>query len=284
MLAGASLLALSVAAKAAFSSFSVNGSGSIVSNGYPDLTNTGVPSGTSLTASGSITASTPGQVISGMNVTGTVYVTAPGVTIMDNQINFSSYAGVQISPGITGTVVKYNSINGNGATNANDPTGIIGSGTFIGNNIYGVENGISTDTSSSQLGCDIENNYIHNLIAVGSPHYDPIQIDGNTSGCLVQHNTLINVNSSASGGVMMDNASGSLANITVTNNLIEGGGFSIYDDGHFNANAITGISITNNHLGGAAYGDTDFNGTTPTYTGNVDDAATLLSGMTLGTE
>ncbi len=57
--------------------------------GYPDATNTGVPAGTTLTDSGSVTLGS-GQTLSGKNVTGTVSVTGPNVTIQNSKIHTNS--------------------------------------------------------------------------------------------------------------------------------------------------------------------------------------------------
>jgi len=76
---------------------------------------------------------------------------------------------------------------------------------------------------------------------------------------------------------MIDNFFGAISNISVNNNLLSGGDFTVYDDAHFNSNPITGVSFTNNHLGSGQFGTTDFNGTNPTFTGNVNDAATLIA-------
>jgi hypothetical protein len=56
--------------------------------GYPDPNagNVGVPAGTTLTASGSITVTTPGTVIDGKDITGTVTVSADDVTIRDTRV------------------------------------------------------------------------------------------------------------------------------------------------------------------------------------------------------
>ena len=63
-------------------------------------------------------------------------------------------------------------INGVG-TGKRGRSGILGEGTFLNNNIYNVENGIAVTGPST-----IQGNYIHDLHASGSPHYDGIQIDG----------------------------------------------------------------------------------------------------------
>ena len=158
------------------------------STGFPDATNTGVPAGVTLTASGDLVITQAGAVISGLDISGTVYIDAPNVTLENCQITAASFAVVQIADGMTGAVVKNCTINGTGANN-DGSDGISGQGTFIGNNIYNVENGINVTGPST-----IQNNYIHGLQASGSPHYDGIQIDGGVSNMTISHNTVINAN------------------------------------------------------------------------------------------
>src|SRR5262249_6150972 len=63
--------------------------------GYPDpaFHNVGVPPGTTLTNSGSMTVSTDGAVIDGMNITGSVSIVANNVTIQNSRIACSTCAG-----------------------------------------------------------------------------------------------------------------------------------------------------------------------------------------------
>src|SRR6202000_2775082 len=122
----------------------------------------------------------------------------------------------------------------------------------------------------------IQDNYIHNLLASGSPHYDGIQIDGGVSNISIEHNTVINNNSSVS-AIMIDNYWGPISNISVDNNLLVGGGFTVYDAQQFSGGTISGVSFTNNHMGAGQYGITDFTVTNPTYTGNVNDGAALAA-------
>ena len=94
----------------------------------------------------------------------------------------------------------------------------------------------------------IQDNYIHDLKATQAPHYDGIQLDGGVSNVIIRHNTVINDYGQTS-AVMIDNYFGPISNITVDNNLLVGGGYTIYVDGQFNGGSITGVSITNNHMG-----------------------------------
>lgn len=237
---------------------------------WPDSTNTGVPDGVTLLPSGSIVVTKPGTVISGLNITGTVYIDADNVTIQNCKITAAAFAVVQIKASATGVVVQDCEIDGVGRNNEGS-TGISGSGTFLRNNIYNVENGIAL---ASTRGNVIEGNYIHDLKASGSPHYDGIQIDGGQTDTIVRHNTVINDHTQTA-AVMIDNYFGPIKNILVTDNLLVGGGYTIYSDGQFNGGSMTGIQITNNHVGGGYWGDLNANSTSPVYTGNIKDGVAL---------
>jgi hypothetical protein len=237
---------------------------------WPSRLNTGVASGAALSPhQGNLTLTVPGTVVSGLNIQGTVYINAPDVTLKDTMITVAGYAVVKIA-NVKGVTVQNCTINGVGTGN-DGSNGIQGTGTFIGNNIFNVENGITVDGSGPTL---IQDNYIHDLLASGSPHYDGIQIDGGIADVEIRHNTIINTHIQTS-AVMIDNYYGAISNIKVDNNVLAGGGYTIYVDGHFNKFPISDVSITNNHMAGGYFGIVDFNRTRPVYRGNVNDGVKL---------
>ena len=241
---------------------------------WPDAKNTGVPTGTSLIASGPIVVNTPGATISAMNVSGNITVNANNVTIQNSKITVSTNVGViQIPAGVTKIVVRNCEINGVGSAN-DGSDGINGQGTFIGNNIYNVENGLNIIGSST-----IKDNYIHDLLASGSPHYDGIQIDGNVSNTTISHNTIINSYDQTS-AVMIDNYFGPISDISVDNNVLIGGGYTVYSDGRFNGGPIEGVSFTNNRMGKGQWGYRVFEKNLPLWRGNTD----RLTGRDLGSK
>ena len=242
-------------------------------SGWPSAANTGVPAGVTLTPSGSLIINTPGAVISGLDIRGSVYINAPNVTLINCKITSTDFYVVKVNTGITGAVIQNCDINGVGTGN-DGSSGIAGQGTFIGNNIYNVENGITLQGNNSL----IQDNYIHDLKASGSPHYDGIQIDGGISNATISHNTIIN-NNNQTAAVMIDNYFGPISNITVDNNILVGGGYTIYSDAQFSGGSISGVSITNNHIGGGYWGDTNFNKSNPVYTGNVQDGLALSQNL-----
>src|SRR4029079_11360024 len=129
----------------------------------------------------------------------------------------------------------------NGVGNGDGTSGILGSGTFLNNEIYNVENGIALNGNNTV----IKGNYIHDMNAAGSPHYDGIQIDGGNSNVVIEHNTIIN-NWGQTSAVMIDNYFGPISNIKVNDNYLAGGGYTIYSDGQFDGGTISGVQILNN--------------------------------------
>jgi hypothetical protein len=244
------------------------------SNGFPDATTAGVTAGVPLTVhNGDLIINTPGAVISGLDIRGVVYINAPNVTLVDCKVTVANYCQVRIAD-VTGVTVQNCTIDGVGTNNAG-ANGIQGTGTFLNNNIFNVENGITVDGRGPTL---IQGNYIHDLKASGAPHYDGIQIDGGLSNITITHNTVINTNNQTS-AVMIDNYYGSISNVKVDNNLLVGGGYTIYVDGQFGSDPISGVTITNNHMGSGSFGINNFNQTSPTYTGNVNDGAALAAAL-----
>jgi hypothetical protein len=239
--------------------------GSLRRERWPDEETTGVPKGVTLRRSGDIVITKAGTVVSGVDVRGTVTIKASNVTLMNCKVTAAAWSVVRIAPEVTGTVVKYCEINGVGSGN-DGSCGINGQGTFFGNNIYNVENGINLTGSAT-----IKDNYIHGLLASGSPHYDGIQIDGGISDVTISHNTIIVAHGQTS-TVMIDNYYGPISNIKVENNRLIGGGFTVYSDGQFRDAAISGIAFVNNRLGRGYWGFRSFVRNVPIWRGNVDDA------------
>jgi len=238
---------------------------------YPDATTTGVSAGVTLTSSGGMKITQAGTVINAMDIKGTVDIEANNVTIENSKIASSGSAVIQIGAGVTGTVVKDNDINGMSAGNI----GINGGGTFVGNNIHNVSDGMSIESTNSTL---IQDNYIHDMTGPASSHYDGIQVEGNASNIKIEHNTIVNENDQTS-AVMICPDFGPTTNVTVDNNIMVGGGFTIYAARTTSQAAVSNITITNNHMGEGQYGYTDFNNTTPTYTGNVNDGNSLVGSL-----
>ncbi len=233
--------------------------------GFPDASNTGVKAGVTLKSSGSITVNTPGTVISGLDIKGMLIINAPNVTVENCRITADGWAVVKIKDGVSGTIIRDCEINGTGSNN-DGQQGIWGSGTFLRNDIFNVENGITLDGGAPTV---IQDNYIHNLKASGSPHYDGIQMDGGISNVVISHNTIFN-SWGAAGAIMMDNDFGPISNIKIENNHLAGGSFTIYADGKFSSSdSISGVVISGNYIDEGQYGYI-LPATRPVWTNNID--------------
>ncbi|AWL96942.2 MULTISPECIES: right-handed parallel beta-helix repeat-containing protein [Bradyrhizobium] len=245
---------------------------------WPDASNTGPPRDLVLKPSGPLTIAVSGTTISGLDIQGGVVVNADNVTIEMSRISASAWAVIKIDPHRTGVVVRDCTIDGQGAgPDGNGNQGIMGQGTFQRNNISNVENGIVL-TGRDNL---IEHNFIHDLNAGGAPHYDGIQIDGGISDTVIRQNTIINSHGAA-GAIMIDNEFGPVSNIVIEGNLLAGGSYTVYSDAKFNDNPISGVSITDNHIGSGQYGPTLFRRNRPTYLRNATDGWRLVRNLDFG--
>ncbi|HAM45642.1 MAG TPA: hypothetical protein DCM67_11565 [Propionibacteriaceae bacterium] len=242
-------------------------------NTYPSASDTGVPAGTSLQSSASLTITTPGTVIDGYDITGSVTVRANNVTIRNSRIRSADWWAVDVAGDRSGVTVEHCDIDGRGAAGSENSMGIQGPATVRANNIHDVENGIAPGSGSV-----IEDNYIHDLSAPGDPHYDGVQIDGGLSDITITHNTIINPHDQTA-AVMIDNYFGAVDNVTVEGNYLAGGGYTVYSDGQFTADPITNVRFINNALKRGRWGYASIENNTPVDTGNVD--ATTGAAITL---
>ena len=250
---------------------------------YPNATNTGVQAGVNLTThSGQLTLSTAGQVVSGLIITGGVQITASNVTLKNCIIEIPSSGNwnVGIAGGLTGVVLQNCEIVGAGRSGPVGTYGIYVQGnsqvTINAVNIHDVGQGLVLNDGQVTL----ENSYIHDLNAGSGTHYEDIGYFGaaksSTFSLNIQNNTLINQNIQTA-SVFLQNYFGALNNVTVNNNVLVGGDYTIYVDGSASSAPVSNVSITNNHMGTGIYGITDFMKSSPVYTGNLNDGATLAS-------
>ncbi len=245
---------------------------------WPNATTTGVPAGKTLTTyNGTLIVTTPGAVIDGLNITGGVVVEAPNVTIQNCVITGSSWFVVLFdsSSGATNGTVLNCQIYGGGSGAAPGQHGVVGGHLIQGNNIHDVEQGIAPESGST-----IQGNYIHDLNnPQADPHYDGILILGGSSDITIQNNTINNPHNQTD-AIMIQNYNGPISNIIVNNNQLIGGGYTVYSDASHGTDAITGVQVTNNYIGGGAFGYVYFTGNSPLYAGNVDEfTGQLLPGQ-----
>jgi hypothetical protein len=238
--------------------------------GFPNASTTGVPAGVFLQASGSLVVGAAGTVISGLDISGGVQVNASNVTIKNSRIHTNGWVGIRIKSGLTGVVIQDVEVNGSGTSGTSNSNGVWGPANVYRANIYGFENPLVPESGSV-----LQDNYIHDLGAPGSPHYDGIQIDGGISNVTIRHNTIL-INHGFVSAVMIDNYFGPVSNIVVDNNRLAGGGFTVYSDDSFNSNPISGVQFTNNRMSEGAWGYALIGRAKPVDTGNVDDTTGVV--------
>jgi hypothetical protein len=234
--------------------------------GFPDASNTGVPEGTQLTAyTGPMTIETPGTVIDGKIITGTLRVTAPDVVIKNCVVNYKEMWGINAEYA-RNVIVQNCEITGPGSSgDSNAP--ILGSGTFIGNDLSQAENGIVlTDGAST-----VKGNYIHDLASGAvDPHYDGISVQGRQDGVLIEGNT---IDSRGTSNIIIKTDFGDISNVTVTDNLLIGdAGFNVYSYGGENGYKTSNINITNNHIEMGNYDYYYIRDSNPNISGNIEYA------------
>ena len=212
--------------------------------GFPDATNSGVPAkmretlrsvpgqvssgpGWHYDPRGWVEVDGNGAVLKGLNIPYNVDVTASDVTIEDDVIvNTGDDFGVSIrhSHGVT---VKDCDISSPYTDSRRlmvgvkdvygDATGI----KVIGNNIWHTATGVQIVTGL------IANNYIHSIGFKPGDHVNGITVDGGTTPLTIRHNTVF-VNLDQTDAISLFEDFGVEANKLVKDNLVAGGGYSIY--------------------------------------------------------
>jgi hypothetical protein len=227
----------------------------------------GVPAGTSLKASGSVTVSTDGAVVDGLNITGTLTINASNVTVRNTRVTSGAFWTVTIKDSAKNVTLENVTVDSKGMSGSEGSSGIVGPGTFKAVEVTGAENGFVPGSGSLITG-----SYVHDLNAPGSPHYDGIQIDGGLSNIRVENSTIDMSNHGQTSAVMVDNYFGAISNVVVDGNHLLGGGYTVYADGNFSSTSkITGVKYINNKLGKGYYGYALLRNADVTWSGNVDD-------------
>lgn len=242
-----------------------------VAGGFPSASTTGVPAGVTLSPSGSLTITRAGTVVDSLNISGTVNINASNVTLRRSRVTGSGFALVNIRSGLTNVIIEDVEIDGRGASGTENSMGVYGPAKVLRSNIHGVENGVTPFSGS-----EVRDNYIHSLAAPGAPHYDGIQIDGGVSNVVVDHNTIDLSEHDQTSAVMVDNYFGPVRNVTISNNSLAGGGYTVYCDGQFTGGTIEAVAFTGNRIARGHYGYALIRNCSPTWTGNTDPSGATI--------
>lgn len=192
--------------------------------GWPDATNTGVPAGTVLTVrQGDWTITTAGTVINGYDIRGCVYVRANNVVIRNSRIQCNGFSGIAIDNPITGVLIEDVDVVMSGL----GQHGIQWRG-YTARRVH-IANGsdcfsANQDVLIEDSFCDIPGQAGQDAAANGGPHVDGIQETGSASNVTIRHNTIRNPFIVVSAIIM----NGGQTNIRIVDNLMAGGGYTVY--------------------------------------------------------
>lgn len=227
---------------------------------------TGVPDGTTLEPSGSIVVDTPGQVVRGLEVRGVITIEASDVTIEDTRVIADGYFGITVSDDAEGVVVRDTEIDGGGRDGFPGSTGVVGGSPLLERlDIHGVENGVVPGS-----GTVLRQSWVHDLAAPGDAHYDGVQMDGGQTDVVVERSRIDLSDRSQTSAVMMNNHSGPISRVRIRDNVLLGGGYTVYADGQFSSSPIEDVEITGNKLQRGTYGYAAVTRARPTWTRNTD--------------
>ncbi len=201
------------------------GSGSCALPKYPTPACTGVPAGTVITntVNGNYTVTTSGQVIDGWHITGTLLVNASNVTIKNSQIDDH----------VTGEGSSTSSFTIMDSTVGPASGCIFGEGimssryTVLRVHIRGIDDGFQANGSN----VTIRDSYVK-LCSLSGSHSDGIQENGGGAGItnlIMDHNT-IDQRFAPSHSAPINLVEAGTKNVTLTNNLLMGGTYTIFLD------------------------------------------------------
>jgi hypothetical protein len=147
---------------------------------------------------------------------------------------------VFIAPGVTGTLIEDTTIHGQDT----------------GNNAVEYANQNGGDSSTTALRVDLynctecylgpgtlRNSYADVSAVVAGSHYEDTYYGGGDDALTIDHDTLLNPQPQTA-AVYTYSDFGQVTNLTISNSLLAGGGYTIYGGG----STATGVTVTNNHF------------------------------------
>jgi hypothetical protein len=193
--------------------------------GFPGAGNTGVPPGKALKASGSVRVTKAGTVLDGLDVRGDISVEANNVTIKNTRLTNVGEWGIIQRQGASGLTIIDSEVRGNGKDKLQ--FAVINQGGMI--TIQRNEFAVLSDHISTSSGL-IADNYIHSPKYFPGDHIDGIQSNSGPGGgqtLIIRHNTII-IDYDQTACIALFQDFGLQHSAVIENNLLAGGGYSIY--------------------------------------------------------
>ena len=228
--------------------------------GYPDQTNTGAPAGTAVTVKNGDQTINAAGTYSGWNVqNGSVRINASNVTIKDFVITNTGDTSnaILIPSGVTNVTIEDSTLSGAATNNA------------IQYAVQNASDGAVTGLRLNMFNCTecwsgsgtLQDSYaIANGVIAGS-HYEAIYFGGG-SALTVTHDTLYNPQDQTA-AIFTKTDFGPINTVTITNNLLAGGGYTVYG-GLGGSGAVNGpVTFTGNRFARSRSGSADSSGYYP---------------------
>lgn len=161
-----------------------------------------------------------GQRITGLDVRGCIDVQAPNVVIQNSKVSQpASGCYTLIKSGSSGLLVRNVELDGGGDA---DVSGIAATNYVAERlDIHGVGDGAGADGNVT-----IRDSYIHDLVEANGSHNDGIQTTQG-SGIVIEGNRIENPHTQTS-AIMIGADLGNVGSVTVSGNLLAGGGYALY--------------------------------------------------------
>ena len=224
---------------------------------WPGPDNTGCDDAAKTPAT-SNTLNTAGKTYEGLSFNNTVSIKANNVTVKNCKITIPPSApwAVGIEGTLTGVKIEDNTIIGNGSAGGTAVYGFYVKGnsevTIRRNDISKIGQCAINDGQVT-----IEDNWIHDLESGAGTHYEAIYYGGAAKRAdfflKMRHNTFDNqINQTAA--VFLESYFGELKNVTVEDNLLKGGSYTVYVEGKYSTHAIKNVKVINNAMKKGQYG------------------------------
>jgi hypothetical protein len=221
-----------------------------------------VPAGVTLRPSGSITVEQAGQVVEGLDVTGSITVLADDVTIRNVRITSGDYYPIRYFDNDNhGLTVEDSEIVG---LSGNDVTSAIAFANYTARrlDIHGTADGLKADANVL-----IEDCWIHDLSNGEGEHNDGVQSTGG-KGVVIRHN---DISGASNATVQTGDEDAATEDLTVECNWLDGGGYALNIRGS-GATVPRNTRVVQNRFGrNSVYGPWTIDDPNPVVSGNVYD-------------
>ncbi|MBI4899192.1 MAG: DUF4082 domain-containing protein [Actinobacteria bacterium] len=228
--------------------------------GYPDATNTGIPAGTVLKRVPADVTSGPGwvwdsrgwlqansgAVVSNVIVSGSINMAGSNVTVTNTRVLVGGESwGIGLQHA-TNAVISNSEIGVPGGT----PRLMVGIKDIYGDSTgtQVLRNNVTNSSTGIQIyGGLIADNYVHDLGYQTGDHINGTTSNGSTDMMTIRHNTILN-RFDQTDAISLFQDFGIEANRLITNNLVAGGGYTIYGGDNQRYGKTYNIQITNNRF------------------------------------